>query len=212
MALRFNTQPIVNALWGEDVQITRTGGEVHYLTASRYEQGESEGITSYGVYAVRKETFTFQPDTESDFRPRLRDTIYVDEDGLTRVVTGVEGSKFLGFYKVEAAYPSLAGELDQTATVERANPVSDELGLREPLPVVVYADVACRLQPDKRTRNLDSAARVVTESTFVCVFGSAVVLNAGDTVTIDSVTYDVTEQSVIEELGLLTFAAVERVD
>jgi hypothetical protein len=216
MAVTFDTQTAINSIWGESITYEMTTGDCLSLTAGRHEAGESEGVTSYGVYTIRKEVFTlaYSPDGVDNFRPTLRDTISVDDepDELVRVVTSVTGSKFLQFWKVETAYPALAADLDQTATVYRANAVSEGFGLRDPNAVPVYENVPCRLQPDKRTRNLDSAGRVVTEQSYVCVFGSSVTLNAGDTVTVNSVIYEVTEQSEIESLGVLTFAGCERID
>ena len=208
-ATTIDTQEAFNAIWGESISYTQVNGTVTAFTACQYPDEDAEGITSYGVYTVKRERWTFASDAITG-DARVRDTIAFG--GVTRVVTRVSGSPFLKFWRVETAYPALAAELDQTATVSRANPVSDSLGLREPLPVVVYEDVPCRLQPVSRVRELDSAARVVTEQTFTCVFGSAVTLAAGDTVTVDSVIYEVTEQSVVEELGVLTFAAVMRID
>lgn len=214
MALLLNTQPIINALWGEDITYRRAGNPPAYtFEATRDSLGEAEGVTSYGVYSVRKEEFTFST-TDADFRPKLRDTITLDADvdQIARVVTKVDESSFLGFWDVETAYPALAEDLYQTATVYRANAVSDDLGLREPQPVAIYTDTPCRLQPDSRVMEMDAAARVVTRKNFVCVFSAAVSLNAGDTVEVDSVVYEVTEQSEVESLGVLTFAAVTRID
>jgi hypothetical protein len=58
---------------------------------------------------------------------------------------------------------------------------------------------------------MDLLGGVKTVSRFVVVFGTAVVLNAGDVVEVSAVQYEVTEQSEIESLGVLTFAGVERI-
>ncbi len=204
-----DTQAAVNAAWGESVTYTRAGvGTTHTVTGGRHLKGVTEGSTSYGVYTIARELFTLATDALA-FTPKLRDTI--TPSGLAaRVVTVVGGSPFLKFWTLEAQYPSLADDLDATATVLRATNSPTDEGFRSPSFATVYT-VACRLQPDTRTREWDTVGKVTTRSKFVCVFGSAVTLNAGDVVEVSSVRYEVTEQSEVESLGVLTFAGVERI-
>lgn len=122
----------------------------------------------------------------------------------------MSGSPFLKFWTLEAQYPSLADDLDQVATVKRPAPTPTDGGMRTPNLATVYSSQACRLQPDTREREWDTAGRVTTRAKYVCVFGAAVELNAGDVVEISSVKYEVVSQGEIESLGVLAFAAVER--
>ena len=204
-----DTQSVVNAAWGEPFTYTRSGvGTTYTVTGSRHLKGATEGATSYGVYTIQRELFTFATD-DLAFVPKLRDTI--TPAGLyPRVVTSVGGSPWLKFHTLEAQYPSLAEDLDQTATVYRPAPTATAEGFRTPNLATVYTSQLVRLQPDSRAREFDVLGKVTTRAKYVCVFGSAVTLNAGDVVEVSSVKYEVTEQSEIESLGLLTFAAVER--
>ena len=214
MAVAFSTQKVINRIWGEVVTYTRAGvGSTHRLTAGRHILGEEEVFSSFGVYSVRKELYTFASDGVT-FEPHLRDTITRAKETKTRVVTDIGGSPFLKFWKVTTAYPSLYDQLDATADVKRAhgNALPDSLGLRDPNETTVYSGVLCRLQPVEREREFEAAGRVVTRSKWKCVFGSAVVAYAGDTVTVGGVVYEVVSQSEQESLGLLTFCDLERID
>lgn len=207
----YDTQATVNAAWGESLTYTRSGGGGDTaITGTRHLLGTAEGMTSYGVYQIEREVFTLATDAVA-FTPRLRDTI--TPSGLSpRVVTSVGGSPFLKFWKLEAQYPSLVGDLDSAATVYRATSAPTDEGLRNPTFSAVYSAVACRLQPDTREREWDTLGRVSTRAKYTAIFGSDVVLNAGDHVEVSSVKYEVTGQSEIESLGMLTFASVERID
>lgn len=216
MATTVDTQDAVNAQWGEAVEYTSAALSVSFeVTAGRHGLGEVEGFTSYGVYSIVRELYTFATDAIPQ-APRLRDTIRpveIDDDLAqtpARVVTKVDGSRFLKFWKVEASYPALASALDQTADVLRASNAPTDEGFRNPTFATQYDDVACRLQPDKREREWDVVGGVKTRAKYVCVFGSSVTLNAGDVVVVSSVRYEVTGQSEVESLGVLTFASVER--
>jgi hypothetical protein len=213
-----DTQSVVNAAWGETITYTRaaTGVGIEF-TGTRHILTETEGATSYGVYSIRRELYTISTDCLGDgVEPSLRDTVrpFAITPALTvtpaRVVTSVSGSPWLKFWKVEAQYPSLATALDQTATVYRPAPTATAEGFRTPNLATVYSSQLVRLQPDSRAREFDVMGKVTTRAKYVCVFGSAVTLNAGDVVEVSSVKYEVVEQSEIESLGLLTFAAVER--
>lgn len=209
--MAIDTQATVNAVWGESVTYTRTGtGRQYSLTAGRHLQGTAEGVTSYGVYLIQKERYTLASDAVS-FTPVPRDTIALDTDEIPRVIVSVNGSPFLKFWAVDCQYPCIAEDLNQLATVYRPMPLPTSEGFRDPGLSEVYVDVPVRLQPDTRSRELETAGRVTTRSRYVCVFGSAVVLNAGDTVRVGDVDYEVTEQSEVESLGVLTFAACERI-
>ena len=206
-----DTQAVVNAAWGEPLTYTRAGvGTTHTVTGTRHLKGTTEGVNSYGVYTIERELFTLATDAIA-FTPKLRDTI-APANTTARVVMGVSGSPFLKFWTFEAQYPSLADDLDQSADVERATTAPTAEGLRNPTYTNVYTAVACRLQPDGRVREMDLLGGVKTVSSFVCVFGSAVVLKAGDLIEVSGVKYEVTEQSEVESLGLLTFAACQRID
>lgn len=206
------TQAAVNKAWGEPVVYTRSGiGSTHTICAARYLRGEDEVRSSYGVYSVKRERYTLADDA-LPFDPKLRDTI-TPAGKPARVVTSVDGSPWLKFWILDCQYPSLADDLDSTADVKRPSTAPSSLGLRVPTFSTVYSSVACRLQPDERVREFDDAtAKVLTRKKFVCIFGSAVLLLAGDKVTVGGVDYEVTEQSEIESLGLLTFCACERID
>lgn len=204
-----DTQAVVNAAWGESLTLTRAGvGTTHTVTGTRHLKGTTEGVTSYGVYTIARELFTLATDAIA-FTPKLRDTI-APANLNARTVTSVGGSPFLKFWALEAQYPSLADDLDQTADVKRPTNSPTDEGFRSPSFSNAYSSVACRLQPDTRTREWDTAGGVKTRAKYVCVFGSTVTLNAGDVVEVSSVKYEVTEQSEIESLGVLTFAACER--
>ncbi len=210
--MAFNTQTVFNRLWGEKVTYTRAGvGSTHRLTACRYIQGEEDVVGSYGVYTVRREVYTIASDG-IPFEPHLRDTITRAKETGARVVTEVGGSPFLKFWKLSTSYPTLYDQLDQTATVYRANAAPDSLGLRDTSETAAYSSVLCRLQPVEYERDLDAAAREVTRKRYRWISGTAVTLRAGDTVEVSSVRYEVTKQSEVESLGLLTFAEVERID
>lgn len=206
-----DTQAAVNAAWGESVSYAVAGGSTYTVTAGRHIDGETEGVTSYGVYTIRRESYTLATDAISNWTPKLRDTI--TPSGLAaRVVTGIgPSSPWLKFWKVLTEYPALADSLDQTADVKRPTNSPTDEGFRSPSFTNAYSSVACRLQPDTRTREMDMLGGVKTVSRFVVIFGSAVVLNAGDVVEVSSVKYEVTEQSEVESLGVLTFAGVERI-
>ena len=205
-----DTQSIVNAAWGEPLTYTRAGvGTTHTVTGTRHLKGVTEGATSYGVYTIASELFTLASDALA-FAPKLRDTI-APANTQARVVTQVSGSPFLKFWTLEAQYPSLADDLDQTADVKRPTNSPTNEGFRSPTFTNAYSNVSCRLQPDTRTREMDLFGGVKTVSRFVVIFGTAVVLNAGDVVEVSTVRYEVTEQSEIESLGVLTFAGVERI-
>lgn len=205
-----DTQAVVNAAWGETLTYTRAGvGTTHTVTGGRHLKGVTEGLTSYGVYTIARELFTLATDALA-FTPKLRDTI-TPSGQSARVVTQVGGSPFLKFWTFEAQYPSLADDLDQTADVKRPTNSPTNEGFRSPSFSNAYSSVACRLQPDTRTREMDLLGGVKTVSKFVVIFGSAVVLSAGDVVEVSSVKYEVTEQSEVESLGVLTFAGVERI-
>lgn len=210
--MAIGTQDAVNDLWGEPLTYIRAGvGTTHTFTGGRHVLGEVEGRTSYGVYTVRRELFTFSDSALGcDVEPRVRDTIR-PANKSARVVVDVQGSPFLKFWKVEAHYPQLNADLDATATVYRPSPTPTDEGFVNPGLAAVYTSYAVRLQPDTRTREWDTVGKVTTRSKFVCVFGTAVTLNAGDVIRVSSVDYEVTEQSEIESLGLLTFAACERI-
>ena len=207
----YDTQAVVNSAWGETLTYTRVGtASTTSVTGTRHLKGTAEGRTSYGVYAIQRELFTVATDALA-FTPKMRDT--VTPSGLpARVITGVSGSAFLKFWTLEAQYPSLADDLDQVATVYRPAPAPTTTGMREPNLATVYTSQAVRLQPDTREREWDTAGKVTTRAKYVCVFGAAVVLNAGDVVEVSSVKYEVVSQGEIESLGVLTFASCERLD
>lgn len=205
-----DTQSAVNALWGEPLRYTRAGtGSTHTVCGGRHIVGEEEGRSSYGVYTIRRERFTLACDA-LPFEPGLRDTVAPAKKN-PRVVTSVGGSPFLKFWVLDAQYPTLIDTLDQTATVYRPSNAPDGEGFRNPTLATLYASQACRLQPDTTEREWDTAGRVTTRKRYVCVFGSAVVLQAMDVVEVSSVKYEVTQQSEVESLGVLTFALVERI-
>ncbi len=206
----YDTQAAVNAAWGETIEYTRSGsGRVYSVTGGRHNQGTAEGVTSYGVYLIQKERITLASDA-LPFDPRPRDTV-APAGRCARTVVSVGGSPWLKFWTLEVQYPCLVDDLDQAATVYRPAPTPTDEGFRNPNLAAVYSNVAVRLQPGTREREWDTAGKVTTRSRFVCVFGSAVTLNAGDVVEVSSTKYEVTEQSEIESLGLLTFAACERI-
>lgn len=206
----FDTQAVVNAAWGEPLTVTRAGpGTTHVVTGTRHLKGVTEGRTSFGAYAIQRERFTLAADA-LPFTPKLRDT--VAPFGLPpRVVTEVGGSPWLKFHTLDAQYPSLADDLDATATVFRPAPTPTAEGMRTPNLAAVYTNVACRLQPDTMEVDFEAAGRVTTRRKFVAVFGSAVVLLAGDVLEVAGVKYEVKSQGEVEGLGVLTFASVERV-
>lgn len=204
----FDTQTVVNAAWGESLAYTRNGRTYH-VTGGRHLQGTTDGGTSYGVYLIQKERITLATDA-LPFDPRPRDTV-APAGKCQRVVVSTSGSPFLKFWTLEVQYPCLVDDLDQTATVYRPAPTATDEGFRNPNLTAVYSSQAVRLQPDTRTREWDTAGKVTTRQKYVCVFGSAVTLSAGDVVEISSTKYEVVEQSEIESLGVLTFAACERI-
>lgn len=204
----YDTQAVVNAAWGESLAYTRSG-RTYTVTGGRHLQGTAEGVTSYGVYLIQKERITLATDA-LPFDPRPRDTV-APAGKCQRIVISTSGSPFLKFWTLEVQYPCLVDDLDQTATVYRPAPTATDEGFRNPNLATVYTSQAVRLQPDTRTREWDTAGKVTTRSKFVCVFGSAVTLNAGYVVDVSGVKYEVTQQSEIESLGVLTFAAVERI-
>lgn len=206
----YDTQAIVNAAWGEPLVYVRGGtGVTHSFTGARYLDGTAEGRTSYGVYLIQKERFTLASDA-LPFDPRPRDS--VQPAGLyPRTVVSVDGSPWLKFWGLNCQYPSLVDDLDAVATIKRPVPTPSDEGFRVPNLSNAYTNVASRLQPDTRTREWDTAGKVTTRAKYVAIFGTAVTLNAGDVVEISSTKYEVVEQGEIEELGVLTFAAVERI-
>lgn len=205
-----DTQAVFNAAWGEPLVYTRGGtGTTHQVTGTRHLKGTAEGANSYGTYLIQKELYTVASDA-LPFDPRPRDTI-APAGKYPRVVLSISGSPWLKFWTLEAQYPTLVDDLDALATVYRPSPTPTDEGFTNPNLSAVYTNTAVRLQPDKRTREWDTVGRVTTRSRFVCVFGAAVTLSAGDVVEVSSVRYEVVEQSEIESLGLLTFAAVERI-
>jgi hypothetical protein len=179
------------------------------VCGGRHIVGTEEGRTSYGVYLIQRERYTIACDAVP-FEPRPRDTI-APARKTARTITSVGGSPWLKFWVLEAQYPTLVDDLDQTATVYRPSNAPTNEGLRNATLSAVYSSQACRLQPDDRTREWDTLGKVTTRARYICIFGSAVTLNAGDVVEVSSVKYEVTEQSEIESLGMLTFAAVERI-
>jgi hypothetical protein len=206
----FDTQAVVNSAWGEPLAYVRGGtGTTHLVTGTRHLKGTEEGRTSFGVYLIQKELVTLASDA-LPFDPRPRDTV-APAGKYPRTVTSVGGSPWLKFWTLESQYPSLVDDLDAVATVSRPAPTPTADGMRTPNLGAVYSNVAVRLQPDTRTREWDTAGKVTTRAKFVCVFGAAVVLNAGDVVQVAGVKYEVAEQGEMESLGLLTFAAVERI-
>ena len=222
MTITFDTQSVVNSIWGESITITPAEGtsyEPATVTAGRYKKGISEGATSYGVYTIQNESYTVATDA-LDFVPKIRDLITAadlnpntcgPEDEVTRVIVRVNGTRFLKFYTLDVQYPSLAAELDQTATVYRPAPTPDAIGLRVANLAAVYSDQSCRLQPTGRSFEQDVAGKFVTRAIYSCIFGGALVLNAGDIVEVSSVRYEITGQSEIETLGLLTFGECTRI-
>lgn len=205
-----DTQATVNVAWGEPLTYTRGGtNTTHAVTGTRHLKGVAEGVNSFGVYLIQKELVTLASDA-LPFNPRLRDTI-TPAGQYPRVVMKVDGSPWLKFWKLECQYPSLVDELDVTATVYRPSPAPTDEGFVTPNLSAVYSGYPVRLQPDKRTREWDTAGKVTTRAKFVCVFGTAVTLNASDVVDVSGTRYEVVEQSEIEELGVLTFARVERI-
>lgn len=206
----FDTQSVVNAAWGEPLTYVRGGtGTTHAVTGGRHLQGTAEGATSYGVYLIQKERITLATDA-LPFDPRPRDTVG-PVGRCARTVISVGGSPFIKFWTLEVQYPCLVDDLDAVATVYRPSPTPTDEGFRNPGLAAVYSNAAVRLQPDTRTREWDTAGKVTTRAKFQAIFGSAVTLNAGDVVEVSSVRYEVVEQSEIESLGVLTFAACERI-
>jgi hypothetical protein len=206
----YDTQSIINAAWGEPLTYTRSGtNATNLITGARYLAGTQEGVNSYGVYLIQKEVVTLATDA-IPFDPRPRDTV-TPGNGFPRVVTSVSGSPWLKFWKLEVQYPTLVDDLDQTATVLRPSAAPTDEGFANPNLATVYSSQAVRLQPDRREREFDTIGRVTTRARFVCIFGSAVLLNAGDVIRVSNVDYEVTQQSEIESLGVLTFATCERI-
>jgi len=217
----YATQPATNAsLGGELVYYafaeTPTVTETEF-TAVRHLKGTREGSTSLGVYSIQTELYTFA-DTAVGYdsagrilAPKLGDWITRDGDDIARVITSVDGSPWLKFWKVEAAYPSLAAALRQTAIVYRPAPMPDAVGLRTANLAAVYSAIPCRLQPGPREFEDEAAGRRTTRATFTCIFASAVLLKAGDVIEVASVRYEATGQQEVESLGVLTFAACERI-
>lgn len=239
IATSYDTQAVVNAIWGVPCTYTRTGVEgvtafgvggvaftvggtafaagtgedvAYDLTGTFDERGEEEGRPSYGAYAIRRGVWTFALDALGAARPKMRDVI-ADEDGVAWVVSKIPyADKWMKNWVLDVSHPYLPEGLNDTATVYRPAPAPDAYGLRVPNPAAVYTGVPCRLQPDTREREFsDDVGKVLTRQKFACVFGEAVTLNAGDTVQVAGMKYEVTGQGEIEELGRLTFAAVERI-
>lgn len=209
----YDTQAVVNAAWGESLTYYSATGPTTFalssVTGTRHLKGTTEGATSYGVYTILRELYTVSSDDVT--APKLRDKVAPVGSDALRVVTNVSGSPFLKFWTLEAQYPSLADALDESADVLRATNTPTDEGFRSPTFADAYTAVACRLQPDARTREWDTVGKVTTRAKYVAIFGSAVVLNAGDVVEVSSVKYEVVEQSEVESLGVLTFAACERI-
>lgn len=210
MTFAFDTQPLINAIWGVDITYGRVGTVSSTgLTAGRYKGDAQEGMTSFGVYAIQVETYTISTGDLS-FTPKLRDTI-TGADGILRVVTKVSGTDFLDFWALEAKYPSIASDLSQTATVSRPAPTPNSIGIRVPNLASVYTNQACRLQPVERTFD-ELANRLTTTQVYNCIFAGAVLVQAGDVIEVSGVKYEATGQQEIESLGLLTFAGCTRID
>lgn len=206
----YDTQAAINAAWGEPLVYTRgVTGTTHALCGGRHLNGTAEGLTSYGVYLIQKELFTFSA-CDLPFEPRPRDTV-TPANKYPRVVVSVDGSPWLNFWKVECQYPSLVDDLDAVATVYRPSPTPTDEGFRNPGLSAVYSSQAVRLQPDKREMEFDTVGRVTTRSRYICIFGASVTLNAGDVIEVASVRYEFKGQQEIESLGLLTFAEVTRI-
>lgn len=210
----YATQPVFNATWGEPMTHTRAGvGTATTFTGCRYPKGSGEGATSFGVYTIRKETFTFDRDAiGAGVRPKPRDTI-TPSDGIARVITDVIEAPFLRYWKCEAQVPELASDLDQLATVYRPVPTPSAAGLRTANLAAVYTATPCRLQPGNREFEPVEALgkSMVTRANFTCIFSASVVLNAGDVIEVSGVKYEATGQQDVESLGVLTFAECTRI-
>lgn len=211
------TQSTVNAAWGEEVTYGRVGTvSATGLTAGRYPQGTAEGATSFGVYKIVRERYTFDIDALG-FDPKMRDTITPTARpaaGIARVITGVVWSTFLNFWSVDVQYPELASDLDQLSTVYRSAPTPTTAGLTARNDVAVYTATPCRLQPGARAfEPVESLGKsMVTRAAYTCIFGATVLLKAGDVIEVGGVKYEATGQQEIEGLGVLTFAECSRLE
>jgi len=208
----YDTQSIVNDVWGEAVAYGRVGTvSSTEITAARYPKGSGEGATSLGVYTIKKETYTFDVSALS-FAPKPRDTL-TPADGVARVITDVTEAPFLNFWKCEAQVPELASDLDQSATVYRPAPTPTAVGLTAANLAAIYTDTPCRLQPMGRTfEPVESLGKsMVTRAAYRAIFSASVVLNAGDVIEVEGVKYEATGQQEIESLGVLTFAECTRI-
>ena len=208
----YPSQPVFNAAWGEPLTHTRAGvGTATAFTGCRYPKGSGEGATSFGVYTIKKDLFTFALDALA-FAPKPRDTI-TPADGIARVITDVIEAPFLRYWKCEAQVPELASDLDQLATVYRPVPTPSAAGLRVANLAAVYTATPCRLQPGNR--EFEDGEKIgksmLTRAMYTCIFGANVVLNAGDEIEVSGVKYEATGQQDTESLGVLTFAECSRI-
>jgi hypothetical protein len=213
MAGAIDTQAYLDAMWGETgfaYTSTRDSGDVEteLATVCRYTVGEVEAEISNGVYLRNDEKVTFALDA-LPYDPKPRDWV-TPEGEEPRVVLSVVKNPFLKFWDLRCRNLILAYDLRDSATVRRSVPSPTASGLRTRNPTDVYTAVPCRLQPVEMAVDFD-ADRVNQRDTYKCFLGQAIKLQAGDTIVVSGVQYEVTAESRVDSFDTLCTADVERV-
>lgn len=177
-------------------------------TASRYPMAVGEAAASNGVYLKGDEKITFALNALA-FVPKPRDLILPPGETTTAVVLEVTKNSFLKFWELLVRNLIIAHDLKDVATIRRSTPSPTDTGTRERNPSDFATNVPCRLQPDSTEIDLGED-RVTQRKRYTCFIGQPLEIEAGDTIVVDGVEYEATEQSDIDQYDTLTRVACER--
>ena len=214
MSLAFDTQSLMP--WSEsDGVYTSTrpnSADATALVASycRYSGMRGEAVPSDGVYLHEDETVTFASNA-LPWEPKPQDTFTPSGD-TPRVVIAVNDNRFLKYWKLTVRNLILSYDLQQSAIIYRPNVTASVSGLRLANLAVLRAATPCRLQPITMSAAAGRfAGKLLTRLAFDCYLGVPIRLLAGDVIEVESVKYEVTEQSEIDRLDTLTTVRCERI-
>ena len=215
--LQFDTQALLP--WTEDggeYTSVRTAGDVTVPLdgVARYSLGTKEAARSNGVYLATDEKVTFALAAAelaaAGITPKPRDRF--NPAGCSeRVVLSVTRNPFLKFWDLVVRDLVVAYDLRDLLTVRRSAPTAAADGLRVRNPADANPNVPGRLQPDEWQREIVTDRRVTTRRKYTAYLGQPLELQAGDTLVLAGVEYEVTGQSDISSFDTLTRVACERI-
>lgn len=190
MALQqVNTQPLLQ--WAEAVTVTsvRNAGNVSAsLNGGVYQVGVKEAARSNGVYQQGDIQVTLGvADLTGASLGTIKPRDTVVWGGSTYTVIDAGGSTWMGFQEITARNPVIAGQLQQTATLNRDTSTPGTGGIRVPSWSAYATAVPCRLQElDRSSENNEDLGGRVVRIKYALYLSAQQTVQAGDQVVVAS--------------------------